>query len=182
MYSVTVQATDETNKVGMKMVTVEVTNVDEMGTVTLSALRPQSATAFTASLTDPDGGITGTTWQWAKASSRNGTYTNIDKATDMVYIPDDADIGSYLRATAMYTDREGSDKDQMAMSDNSVQGLRGANKAPVFPDQDPDTPGDESETATRMVPENTPAGMAIGDPVVAEDGDGDILTYTLTEH
>ena len=30
------------------------------------------------------------------------------------------------------------------------------------------------------VAENTPAGSAIGDPVVAEDEDGDILTYTLT--
>ena len=28
--------------------------------------------------------------------------------------------------------------------------------------------------------ENTAAGQAIGDPVVAEDEDGDILTYTLT--
>ena len=54
MYSVTVQATDETNKIGMKEVTVEVTNVDEPGMVTLSALRPQSAVPFTATLTDPD--------------------------------------------------------------------------------------------------------------------------------
>ena len=43
-YSVTVQATDESNKVGMHEVTVEVTNVEEPGTVTLSALRPQSQT------------------------------------------------------------------------------------------------------------------------------------------
>ena len=28
--------------------------------------------------------------------------------------------------------------------------------------------------------ENTAAGQAIGDPLVAEDEDGDILTYTLT--
>ena len=82
MYSVTVQATDETNKVGMKEVMVEVTNVDEMGMVTLSALRPQSATAFTATLTDPDIGISGTTWQWAKASSRNGSYRDIDDNAD----------------------------------------------------------------------------------------------------
>ena len=54
MYSVTVQATDETNKVGMKEVMVEVTNVEEPGKVTLSALQPQSATPFTATLTDPD--------------------------------------------------------------------------------------------------------------------------------
>ena len=56
-YSVTVQATDGTNKVGMKMVTVEVTNVDEPGMVSLSALQPQSSVVLTAMHTDPDGGI-----------------------------------------------------------------------------------------------------------------------------
>ena len=33
---------------------------------------------------------------------------------------------------------------------------------------------------TREVAENTAAGQAIGDPLVAEDEDGDILTYTLS--
>ena len=55
MYEVTVQATDESNKVGMHEVTVEVTNVDEPGTITLSALQPQSQTEFTAKHADPDG-------------------------------------------------------------------------------------------------------------------------------
>ena len=57
-------------------VMVEVTNVEEPGKVTLSALRPQSATRFTATLTDPDGPTgpitTGVTWQWAKAGSKTG--------------------------------------------------------------------------------------------------------------
>ena len=67
MYSVTVQATDGTNKVGMKMVTVEVTNVDEPGMVSLSALQPQSSVELTATHTDPDGGISDLKWQWAKS-------------------------------------------------------------------------------------------------------------------
>ena len=179
-YLVTVQATDETNKVGMHEVTVEVTNVDEMGTVTLSALRPQSQTMFNATLTDPDGADSGTTWQWAKSSSRSGTYSDIDAAIASSYMPQDGDIGSYLRVTASYTDPEGSGKSAMERSDYKVQARRGSNNAPVFPDQDPDMPNDQSETAARMVAENTPAGMAIGDPVAAEDTDGDILTYTLT--
>ena len=41
-YDVTVMATDETMKTTMKMVTVEVTNVDEGGEVTFTVLRPQS--------------------------------------------------------------------------------------------------------------------------------------------
>ena len=178
-YEVTVQATDESNKVGMHEVTVEVTNVEEAGSVTLSALRPQSQTAFNATLTDPDGDDSGTKWQWSKSSSRSGTYSDIDDAIMSSYTPQDGDNGSYLRATATYTDPEGSDKSAMATSVYKVQAVRGDNNAPVFPDQDPDTDGDQSTTATREVAENTAAGQAIGDPVVADDEDGDILTYTL---
>ena len=180
VYEVTVQATDESNKVGMHEVTVEVTNVEEMGTVTLSALRPQSQTAFNATLTDPDGAASDLKWQWSKSSSRSGSYSDIDKAIASSYTPQDGDIGSYLRVTANYTDPEGSGKSAMATSDYKVQAVRGSNNAPVFPDQDPDDPGDQSTTATREVAENTAAGQAIGDPVAAEDEDGDILTYTLS--
>ena len=99
----------------------------------------------------------------------------------MSYTPVDGDIGSYLRATASYTDVEGSDKTQMNdVGQYSVQRVPGTNEAPDFPDQDPDTTEDQIR-ATRMVPENTAAGQAIGDPVVAEDANGDILTYTLTD-
>ena len=187
VYEVTVRATDATNRVGMKEVMVTVTNVNELGTVTLLALRPQSATAFTATLTDldsvtadiPTGAITsGVTWQWAKASSRNGTYRDIEDAASDTYSPADTDVGSYLRATASYTDGEGSGKSAMARSEYAVQAVRGNNEPPEFPDQDPSTP-DIDDTATRMVPENTPAGMAIGNPVAATDGNNDVLTYTL---
>ncbi len=186
-YNVTVVATDATRNSKEKKVIVSVTNVEEAGTVTMSALRPQSTIPFTATLTDPDnvtvgdptGSITtGVTWQWAKAGSKNGSYTDIDKASSSGYEPVDGDIGSYLRATATYTDNEGSDKSEMGVSDYAVQSIRGGNRAPAFPVNDPDTDVNESEP-TREVPENTKAGMAIGDPVVAEDKDGDVLTYTL---
>ena len=180
VYMVTVQATDESNKVGTYEVTVEVTNVDEPGVVTLSALRPQSQTMFNATHTDPDGDASNLKWQWAKSSSRNGAYSDIDDAIASSYTPQDSDTGSYLRVTATYTDPEGSDKSAMERSDYKVQAVRGANKAPVFPDQDPDTDGDQSTEATREVAENTAAGQAIGDPLVAEDEDGDIRTYTLS--
>ena len=43
-----------------------------------------------------------------------------------------------------------------------------------------EAPGFASETAAREIPENTGAGVAIGDPVAATDPDeGDTLTYTL---
>ena len=43
---------------GTKPVTVEVTNVDEPGVVTLSARQPMAGVLLTATLTDPDGATT----------------------------------------------------------------------------------------------------------------------------
>ena len=99
--------------------------MDEPGKITLSALRPQSAVAFKATHTDPDDGISDLKWQWAKASSKNGRYADIDKATGDAYEPVDGDIDSYLRATASYTDKEGSGKSAMAVSEYAVQASPG---------------------------------------------------------
>ena len=181
MYEVTIRATNETGQTGTKDVMVEVTNVDEDGTVTLSARRPQSATAFTASLRDDDGSVTRISWQWAKSGNRNGPFTDIATAMSATYTPEDADINSYLRATAMYTDPQGSGKMEMETSDFAVQGIRGGNRPPVFRDQDPDTQGLQNTTATRSVAEDIAAGQAVGAPFVADDIDGDDLTYTLTD-
>ena len=180
VYEVTVQAMDSTGKTGMEMVTVEVTNVDEPGTVTLSALQPQAGTVLTATHSDPDGTISDLKWQWAKSMTMDGAYEDIDKATSSTYTPKDADIDYYLQVTASYTDAEGEGKTAMGTSAYAGQGVRSNNNAPEFAaDQDPDT-DDVQADAAREVAENTPAGSAIGDPVVAEDEDGDILTYTLT--
>ena len=183
-YEIMVQAMDSTGKTAMKAVMVEVTNVDEDGTVTLSARRSLVGVAFTASLADLDGAATNLKWQWAKSRSKNGSYTDIDNAEAMAYMPTDAsgesDVAYYLRATVSYTDPEDSGKTAMMKSEYSVQATRGSNAAPEFAaDQDPVTDGDQ-EDAAREVAENTEAGTDIGAPVVAEDGDDDILTYTLT--
>ena len=138
MYEVTVQATDSTMKTGMKKVMVEVADVEEMGMVTLSARMPQREVAFTATLTDPDGEPNGITWQWAKSRSRSSTYTDIENAESATYTPVDTDRNHYLRATAMYTDDEGSGKSAMAMSDYSVRGVPASNSAPDFTGQDED--------------------------------------------
>ena len=183
-YSVTVVATDATRREGTEEVTVNVTNVDEPGTVKLTTLRPRAGVPLTASVTDPDSGVTGAEWQWAK--SRNGTsgWGMIDKAISGTYTPADGDAGYYLRATVTYKDRESvrDTKTAEAVSANKVQAARSQNEAPEFPDQDLEMDGDQSDAAERKVAENTAAGEAIGDPVVATDGDNDILTYTLLDN
>ena len=50
IYMVTVQATDATKRVGTKQVTVEVMNVEEGGSMSLSAVQPQAGPASTSSM------------------------------------------------------------------------------------------------------------------------------------
>ena len=73
-YSVTVTATDPSGAFDTIEVTITVTNMDDEGTVTLSSPQPQVGTKLTAILTDPDGEITGLTWQWAFADRASGLY------------------------------------------------------------------------------------------------------------
>ena len=179
-YEVMVRAADETRRVDPKAVTVNVTNVDEAGKVTLSARRPQTDTAFTAEVSDPDDNVADDKWQWAKAGSKNGPYRDIDNATSVTYTPEDADSNSYLRATVTYEDGEGEGKSAMMVSEFQSQRITGGNDAPAFDDdQDPLMAGDQDD-ANRSVVENTAAGKTIGSPVVATDDNGDTLTYTLT--
>ena len=69
-YSVTVAASDGTNVI-TKDVTVTVGDQDEIGTLTLSTVRPQVDVPLTATLSDPDT-VTGTTqWTWERSAGRN---------------------------------------------------------------------------------------------------------------
>ena len=174
VYSVIVQAGDGGATPAPLPVTVEVTDVEEQGTVTLGNLQPQAGVGLTASLTDPDGTIALTTWKW-ESSSGGSSWTEIETATDATYQPVDGNVGMLLRATASYNDGEGDDKSAMAVSANAVRGSKVSNTPPEFKDaEDMDV-----EMLEREVAENTPAGEPVGDPAVATDAEDDTLTYTL---
>ena len=180
VHSVTVQATDATGKTGMKEVIVKVGNVDEPGMVRLLALQPQSNTLLTAELTnDIDRVVGAPKWQWAKSGAMSGPFTDIRNAISSTYRPLDGDVSQYLRATATYTDEQGPSKTEMAVSAYPVQPVRGQNEAPEFSDDEDTDATTQGIQAERSVAENTPKGEAIGDPFVAQDDDGDVLTYTL---
>ena len=180
-YTVMVVATDADRQMSMETVTIEVTNVDEAGTVTLDKLAPYPGIELTATISDPDLVVGGSEeWQWSRSRSQNGTYVNIEDAETEAYIPTSNDVSYYLRATVEYDDPEDDGKRAMMTSAHKVQAINVPNADPVFPDQDPDMALDQSDRTTRMIGENTDEGVNVGNPVVANDANNDILTYTLT--
>ena len=198
-YLVKVQASDGSNDTTLE-VTVNVTNVDEDGVVTLPSLQPEEGVELTATLTDPDGGAGDTppitaaetvltddaTWQWARSSSRTGTFTDIKTthhAKGGVHKPVAADVGSYLRATASYDDAEGKHKSAAAVSANPVRVGLYTNSPPVFRDS-AGVKIPDNEPVARSVAENAATGSAVGAPVAAtdigQDGRPETLTYSLS--
>ena len=118
-YVVTVTATGGTGDRAMtseKTITVTVRNVEEAGTISFS----QGGMAITAVLSDPDGGVNGATWQWARSSNRNTGWATIGSATSAGYTPSDDDQGMYLRAAVSYNDAQGSGKQAHGISTNEI--------------------------------------------------------------
>ena len=143
---------------------IDVDNVDEAGTVSVSSERPKVGTALAASLTDLDGSVSDISWQWA-ASSDGSNWSDISGANSDSYTPVADDVGIYLQATASYTDGHGPGKSAHAVMERQT-----AQRDPSF----------EGDVTLLTVDENTPPGTLVGDAITATDPDGDVLTYSLS--
>ena len=118
-YIVTVTATGGTGDRAMtteQTIAVTVGNVEEAGTISFS----QGGTRITAALNDPDGGVNGATWQWARSSNRNTGWTDIGGATSAGYTPSSDDEEMYLRATVSYDDAQGSGRQARGVSASQI--------------------------------------------------------------
>ena len=199
IYNVTVVATDSDEMIASKPVAVTVKNTDEPGEVTFNNRQPEVGTQITATLTDPDGGTRGITWQWAfgdQAGANAISYTPIAGAASATYTPTTGEVGRKLQAVASYTDAQGAKKAATSTVELLVQARDNVNEPPEFPDADPVTPGVQ-KNQTRYVQEGkthldpvvlnedgTTPSTNTEDPVSADDseanGSTDQLTYTLS--
>ena len=168
-YRVTILGSDGDNTAPLD-ITVTVTNQDEKGTITLSSLQPKTDSPLTATLRDPDGGVSNASWVWERSMDRSN-WTQVTTAVLSTYTPVAGDIGHYLRVTVTYHDAQGTGKSEQKESANPVQRGRTTNQPPAFP---------QDENGRRRIAENTDAGTALGDPLTATDPDtDDLLTYQL---
>ena len=106
IYEVTLIATDDnaiTPALSTLEVSVTVTNLDEDGIVTITGI-VQVGMALTAVLTDPDGSVSNTAYQWLRDGS------NIDGATATIYVLTNEDVDSTVQVIVNYDDIHGGGK------------------------------------------------------------------------
>ena len=176
--------------------TINVTNVDEPGAVTISPLQPQIGTLLRATLSDSDVQVGFGQWKWASSESGlPGTFTDLTAWVDEnlnsnadTYRPVDADLSKYLQVSVRYRDKAGGAiRDAQIVSAYTVRkDIVTSNADPKYPDQrilEGGTVIDRDKTR-RYIPENSPAGTRVGAPVTAFDDETsiDVITYSLSAY
>ena len=157
-------------------ITVHLVNVDEPGTVSIAG-DVTAGEELTASLESDLDGLpdpTNVTWQWSRAMHLLDTFTDISTATSASYTPTTAaDTGSYLRATAFYTDLQGPNK---SASSTTSEAFGATNSDPYF----------ARNAIPLLLLENVTEPTDLrkknaGQSFTAVDGDGDTLTYSISD-
>ena len=119
-YSITVSVTDGEDATGAAespptiddttSVRIDVIDIDEPGTVTLSTTAPKVGAELTASLSDPDDDtLLIYTVQWARAANADAPFIDIPinpaNMANPSYTPTAADQSKYLKVTVFYVER-----------------------------------------------------------------------------
>ena len=169
VYDVTVRVTDSDGLYDERHVDVTETNVEEDGSVSLSHTTPEVGTNFTAVLSDPDLGIANRMWQWAKSSTRDGTYTDISGATRSSYRPVADDLDDFLRVTVTYTDSCGTETDGCG---DDTENERSAQAVQSVPDPD---------TTPRFVDGSSATTTSVQFTMEENDSDLQVETNNLSE-
>ena len=74
-------------------------------------MAPQVGDTITGAVMDPDGGVTGESWQWSRTTTpaMMDSWMDIAGETNAAYTVTEGDTGYYLRVMATYTDAVGTD-------------------------------------------------------------------------
>ena len=195
-YNINVVAEDVDGLTDMLAVTIKVTNVDEDGDVKLSTQQPAISVPITATVSDPDNGITGEKWQWASADTAGGSFVDIDGATSATFTPREAaedtdgnetmasDEGKFLQATVMYRDEASPivDSASTPLVDESTALNEVLTASPIYAvREEPNintAPMFAAATTTREVKENETGN--VGAPVRATDAEGDSIAHSIS--
>ncbi len=161
---------------------IHVTNVEEEGSITLSSTQPVAGDEIVASVNEPDGIDLSDDRQVNWVLSRNAdlnsnNWTEISNTSsnskEFTYTPVEADVGHFLQFKAVYRDKYDNtqERSEYVNSDNVVVAAP-TNGAPVF---------DEGSSAARSISEDAESLANVGDPVEANDPEGDTITYGLDD-
>ena len=156
-------------------VTVNVTDVNEILTMSAPVFADGSTTARTVAEDTGTGANIGSTV--AATDANNDTLTYSLGGTDAASFDIDRTSGQLKTRAALDYETKNSYSVTVTVSDGSLTDsiavtitVSDANDAPVFA---------ADASATRSVAENTGAGINIGSALAATDADNDTLTYTL---
>ena len=163
-------------------VTVSVRNVDEPGVVSVSPSSAQVGTRLQATLTDPDGGVSDTLWQWQHRARGVTGWTGIEDSTLSGFLPGDTEVGQSLRATVTYIDGESSGPTDRKPAASAALGpvlarpvrtvSYSASSYVAREDGDTATVTNEDEPGTATVSPSTPeAGQTLRAELSDPDGD-----------
>ena len=149
-------------------IVINVNNVEEPGSLTLSSQTPEVGALIRAALTDPDGRISNLQWQWASSSTPGGAFTSISGGVSASYAPTASDQNLYLQVTVTYTDGHGVGKNLTATTNHAV----------------PPDPANHQPSFARATYDLTVSSTATADTLVgvvsATDPDQDVLSYSIT--
>ncbi len=155
-YAVSVAVADAEPLSATVTTTISVSNIDEAGTVALTSTQPQVGTPLTATLSDPDGSITGAVWQWQRRASSAADWTEVPAGAEGAsgvaelssYTPQAGDVGLRVQATVHYRDGHSSSATKTARS-AATEGVVGPPEAPASLTA---VPGDGQVTLTWQAP------------------------------
>ena len=161
-------------------VSVMVINEGEPGILALTSAQPRVGSSLVAALTDPDGIVGEAEWVWHRSTNPSPVFETswqvISGAKTSSYTPVEADLGYYLRVTAVYDDGHGPGKKRQVVSDGEVVAFPG----PSFPEAKSESGRLTGLSVVRSISETAIAGEKVGGSVVAESPNGNVFTYTLS--